>query len=240
MVDEKYCVLSWQKERSFTLWRRLTSMSRLRNKQIDANKWQEERGKKTWKKQKNQRTTVGNKTDGLRESTRCCVGGLFNWWYHTSLSLFLSFLFSLFPSSNAHTHTHTLTLMHTIFALSPPYPCMTQRPFSQLLPAPFCLWALSLLWTHKKRAWINACNAILIVRADDGPVCKWMQKETHKDQKEKHLNYTFSLHCALSPTASICLVMQTTSPQHSATSALLLLLASLLAKRNCSTRFLQK
>lgn len=42
-----------------------------------------------------------------------------------------------------HTHTHTLTLMRTIFALSPPYPCMTQRPcFSQLRfayePSHFC------------------------------------------------------------------------------------------------------
>ncbi len=116
---------------SCALWPGLTSMFRLRDKRIDAPKRQRERerGRRNGGAE-NQCTTVGKETDGLRESTRCCVGGLFNWWYHTSLSLFLSLLFSLFSASNTrmHTHTHTLTLMHAIFALSPSYPCMTRRP----------------------------------------------------------------------------------------------------------------
>lgn len=120
------------REWSFTLWRELTSMSGLRNKQIDANKWRKEGRKKETKKQKNRSATVGNETDGLRESTRCCVGGLFNWWYHISLSLF-SLLLVLPLSFLYNAQTHTLTLMHTIFALSPPYPCMTHRPCFSLL-----------------------------------------------------------------------------------------------------------
>lgn len=96
-----------QSEWSCTLRPGLISMSRL-TKRRDWCHWTTERGGRKKKKRnseaENQRTTVRMETDGLRKSTRCCVGGLFNWWYHTSPSLYLSILFSPLFVTDTRTH----------------------------------------------------------------------------------------------------------------------------------------
>lgn len=59
---------------------------------------------------------------------------------------FLSFLFSLFPSSITHTHINT----HAHHICPVTSLSLHDTP-PMLLPAPFCPRGLSLLWTHKNK-----------------------------------------------------------------------------------------